>query len=320
MPSTPRSRPPSPCRWSSRISTGRAATCRSSSRREARQDRSDLRAGAGAGRRDHRALPRDSASIWCPGTGLLAACVPGMFDTWMLLLRDYGTMRLADVLTPAIAYARNGYPLVERTSATIDMVEDLFREHWPTSAAVYLPDGKVPAPGTMFSNPTHGRHLCAHPARGRKRRRRPRSADRARAQDLVARLRRRGDRQILPHAGGDGYLRPSAIAACSPAQDMARWQATVEPPITLRLRPLHGLQARALEPGPGDAADSWRCSRASISTRIDPTEARNSSICRSSAPSSLSPTATHSTATRISSKVPIDDAAVRCLQRRAPQD
>ena len=28
-----------------------------------------------------------------PGTGLLAACVPGMFDTWMLLLRDYGTMR-----------------------------------------------------------------------------------------------------------------------------------------------------------------------------------------------------------------------------------
>src|SRR5207248_2712701 len=35
-----------------------------------------------------------------PGTGLLATCVPGTFDTWMLLLRDYGTMRLADVLAP----------------------------------------------------------------------------------------------------------------------------------------------------------------------------------------------------------------------------
>jgi gamma-glutamyltranspeptidase len=35
-----------------------------------------------------------------PGTGLLAACVPGMFDTWMTMLRDYGTMKLADVLTP----------------------------------------------------------------------------------------------------------------------------------------------------------------------------------------------------------------------------
>src|SRR5713101_4827772 len=28
-----------------------------------------------------------------PGSGLLAACVPGMFETWMLLLRDYGTLR-----------------------------------------------------------------------------------------------------------------------------------------------------------------------------------------------------------------------------------
>ena len=72
----------------------------------------------------------------------------------MLLLRDYGTMRLADVLAPAIAYARNGYPLVERASATIATVEDLFREHWPTSAAVYLPGGKVPAPNALFTNAT----------------------------------------------------------------------------------------------------------------------------------------------------------------------
>jgi gamma-glutamyltranspeptidase/glutathione hydrolase len=83
---------------------------------------------------------------------LLAACVPGMFDTWMLLLRDYGTMHLADVLAPAIAYARDGHPIVERASATIAMVENLFREHWPTSAAVYLPGGDVPKPGTMFAN------------------------------------------------------------------------------------------------------------------------------------------------------------------------
>ena len=37
-----------------------------------------------------------------PGTGLLAACVPGTFETWMMLLRDYGTMKIADVLAPAI--------------------------------------------------------------------------------------------------------------------------------------------------------------------------------------------------------------------------
>src|SRR5689334_5001036 len=87
-----------------------------------------------------------------PGTGLLAACIPGTFDAYMLLLRDYGTMRLADVLTPAIGYARNGYPLVERICATIETVKDLFIEHWPTSAAVYLRGGDVPKPGTMFTN------------------------------------------------------------------------------------------------------------------------------------------------------------------------
>src|SRR6201997_3968744 len=58
-----------------------------------------------------------------PGTGLLAACVPGTFETWMMLLRDYGTLSLADVLAPAISYATEGQPLVERASATIASVE-----------------------------------------------------------------------------------------------------------------------------------------------------------------------------------------------------
>jgi gamma-glutamyltranspeptidase/glutathione hydrolase len=89
-----------------------------------------------------------------PGTGLLAACVPGMFDTWMMLLRDYGTMKLSDVLAPAIFYASQGHPLVERASATIATVAELFLKHWPTSAAVYLPGGKVPAAGTLFTNKT----------------------------------------------------------------------------------------------------------------------------------------------------------------------
>src|SRR5262252_7171908 len=96
----------------------------------------------------YRALGLDMV----PGTGLLAACVPGTFETWMLLLRDYGTLRLADVLSPAISYAQNGHPLVERANATIATVAELFRDHWPTSAAVYLPGGKVPAIGTLFTN------------------------------------------------------------------------------------------------------------------------------------------------------------------------
>src|SRR5260370_42547122 len=89
-----------------------------------------------------------------PGTRLPAACVPGTFEAWMLLLRDYGTMRLADVLTPAIGYASPAHPLVERAHATIASVEALLRQYWPTSAAVHRPAGKVPASGRLFTNNT----------------------------------------------------------------------------------------------------------------------------------------------------------------------
>src|ERR1700719_4435276 len=75
-----------------------------------------------------------------PGTGLLAATVPGAFDAWMRLLRDYGTVPLADILGPAISYAENGYPLAWRIPVTIGAVAQMFRTAWPSSAAVYLPN------------------------------------------------------------------------------------------------------------------------------------------------------------------------------------
>ena len=54
-----------------------------------------------------------------PGTGFLAATVPGSFDAWMLMLRDYGTKTVRDVLSPVIAMAERGYPLVPRIPAAI---------------------------------------------------------------------------------------------------------------------------------------------------------------------------------------------------------
>src|SRR5262249_24298107 len=74
-----------------------------------------------------------------PGTGLLPACIPGTFDAYMLLLRDYGTLRLSDVLSPAIGYYLNGQPLVERASATIATVSPQFRPYCPTPAPAFLP-------------------------------------------------------------------------------------------------------------------------------------------------------------------------------------
>ena len=88
-----------------------------------------------------------------PGSGLLAACVPGAFGAWMLLLREYGVLPLRDVIGYAIGYAEHGYPLVPAISWGIASVADLFREHWHSSAEVYLPGGAVPGPGSLFSNP-----------------------------------------------------------------------------------------------------------------------------------------------------------------------
>ncbi len=88
-----------------------------------------------------------------PGSGLLAACVPGAFGAWMLLLREYGTLRLRDVMSYAIGYAASGYPLVPAISWGIASVAELFRDHWPSSAEVYLPGGNPPVPGSLFANP-----------------------------------------------------------------------------------------------------------------------------------------------------------------------
>src|SRR5262249_15583593 len=88
-----------------------------------------------------------------PGTGLLAATVPGAFDAWARLARDYGTMSFAELIEPAIGYAENGYPLVQRVRDTVATVAELFKDEWKTSAAVYLPDGKLPVPGRLFRNP-----------------------------------------------------------------------------------------------------------------------------------------------------------------------
>jgi gamma-glutamyltranspeptidase/glutathione hydrolase len=85
-----------------------------------------------------------------PGTGPLAAVVPGAFGGWLAMLRDYGTLPLADVLRFAIGYAEGGYPMLPQIAGAIRNVEALFRNDWTTSADVYLP---VPEPRTLHRNP-----------------------------------------------------------------------------------------------------------------------------------------------------------------------
>ncbi|HTO25999.1 MAG TPA: gamma-glutamyltransferase family protein [Gaiellaceae bacterium] len=85
-----------------------------------------------------------------PGTGPLAAVVPGAFGGWLAMLRDFGTMDFADVAQYAIGYAESGYPVIPGIAGAIRNVESLFRDEWTTSADVYLP---VPEPGGLHRNP-----------------------------------------------------------------------------------------------------------------------------------------------------------------------
>jgi gamma-glutamyltranspeptidase/glutathione hydrolase len=171
-----------------------------------------------------------------PGSGLLAATVPGAFGGWLLLLREYGTLRLRDVLGYAIGYAADGYPLVPAISWSIASVADLFREHWQTSAEAYLPGGGVPAPGTRFANralaATYERVLAEAEAAGTDRDAQLEAARRAWYDGFVA-------EEIGKFAATDVMdVTGERHRGLLTAQDLSTWHARLEAPAS---RDYHGL-------------------------------------------------------------------------------
>jgi gamma-glutamyltranspeptidase/glutathione hydrolase len=192
---------------------------------------------------------RDLGLDLIPGTGLLPACVPGAFDAWLLLLRDFGTLRLADVMRFAIHYAERGFPLLPRIVEGIEGVEALFREEWPTSAELWLDSGRAPQAGTMWTNAplaaTYRRILAEAEARG-------------------------GDREGEIQAGRDAFLRGFVAEAIADyvataevmdasgrrhpgllgGEDMARFEATLERPVTFDYRGLTVCKAGPWSQGP----------------------------------------------------------------------
>ncbi|HSG14316.1 MAG TPA: gamma-glutamyltransferase family protein [Gaiellaceae bacterium] len=151
-----------------------------------------------------------------PGTGVLAACVPGAFGGWLLLLRDFGTWRLEDVLELAIGYAESGYPLHPRIRATIELNEELLRG-WPGSRDLYLP---APDAGALFRNPalaaTYRR--IVEESRGGSREEEIEKARLAWYEGFVA-------EEIDRFCSAEGGLLTGA--------DLATWRATLEPVATL---------------------------------------------------------------------------------------
>ncbi len=165
-----------------------------------------------------------------PGTGLLSAVVPGAFDAWMMLLRDYGTMTLAEVFEIALGYAAHGVPVHERVTDTIDSVAELFSTEWTSSADTFMPGGKVPQPGTLFANKgiadTWSRLLREAHAAGAGRDAQIDAARRIWSQGFVAEaiVDYCRDTQAMDTSGE----RHGGLLS---AADLAQWQATYEEPL-----------------------------------------------------------------------------------------
>src|SRR5262245_33453209 len=87
-----------------------------------------------------------------PGDGFLPATVPATFGTWAFALREFGTLTLRDVLEPTIDLAENGYPIYDKLHEALTGLAKKFREQWPSSAELYLPDNRVPAVGELLRN------------------------------------------------------------------------------------------------------------------------------------------------------------------------
>ncbi len=102
-----------------------------------------------------------------PGIGLLAAGVPAAFDALVTALREFGTRSLADVIEPALQLAEDGFPMhvglagepvgpdnaMAGAGGSLTSNAKRFLTKWPSSARVYLPEGKVPQPGSVLKNP-----------------------------------------------------------------------------------------------------------------------------------------------------------------------
>ncbi len=169
-----------------------------------------------------------------PGDGLLATVIPGAWDGWMLMLRDYGRLPLRDVLEPAIHYCSAGHPCLPRVANTVSGLAEFFRENWPSSYATWLPGGTAPVAGQLLRNPALARTYTRILSEAESHKGRDAQIEAARdafyrgfvAEEMDAWLAR----QELPDS--EGHMQRSVLNAA----DMAGYRAQIEAPVWGRHR------------------------------------------------------------------------------------
>lgn len=95
-----------------------------------------------------------------------AVTVPGAIDAWDQLLRDHGTLSLGDTLAPAIAYARDGFPVMHRVHYDWEIAATGLRAD-VNAARTYLVDGKAPPIGSIQRQPALAETMATIAREGR---------------------------------------------------------------------------------------------------------------------------------------------------------
>jgi len=169
-----------------------------------------------------------------PGSGVLAAAIPGAVPAWLRLLETRGSWELADVLAFAIGYARNGHPLLTAAAKTLNSVRELFEQHWPTSAAHWIPDGRMPQAGDLVTNEPYARtleRLVEAGARGTTREGRIRAAATAWSTGFVA--------DEIARFAAEPHYQPSLdreLPGLLTADDLAGYRASDEDAVSIDFR------------------------------------------------------------------------------------
>ncbi len=113
-----------------------------------------------------RITPGDHLKGIIPDAGLMPALVPGMVESGLVALREFGTKSFNEIIAPAIELA-DGYAVDEMRARSFASAVPFF-ELWPSSKSHFMPNGHTPAIGEIFRQPDLARTLRAMAAAEKK--------------------------------------------------------------------------------------------------------------------------------------------------------
>jgi gamma-glutamyltranspeptidase/glutathione hydrolase len=163
-----------------------------------------------------------------PEYGPLAAVTPGTPGGIIVMLAEYGTLSLADVLAPSIQMAEEGYPIEAQAVRAIERGKKRLEE-WAYSRAVMLPrGGQAPEAGELFRQPDLAATLLKLVD--------AETAARAKGLDRKAALYAAYDRFYKGDVAQEFVRGAREQGALVTAEDLAAWQVRVEEPVKTRYK------------------------------------------------------------------------------------